>query len=1736
MGKLLGLDLRNEWVRLAIALAAGGAILFLVMLPTQVFGLGAAITSAKSSYKLGEKVVLTADGTLGVNETKDFQNVTLEVTGPEPFTLNGVPLAPIDTTINLNSLLSAGFVSAGGSCSVVIAHVDLSYLGAGYGYGYGYQGTSAASKIRWVFGCKIPPLKLTAPEGLPATLPATTVYFPVPGAQAAAGPEAVAAEFAFEVPGAFIAGSTPDDNISVPAGSTPLGLEYGNIAAISFTALAILVDTNPDVVLFVDPTYGYVYGAANTGVDTAEAVALDNSGNVWVAFTDTEDSNKKKLRRLAISITSTTAITIEVKKGSTSPSAALKGLVFQTVSGTPTLYASEEQTDAGGNIRVWVVSDPATVSTSCSSGCDFFLVPAGPTSGGYTALGPGSLLGAYQSQIAEFTAGSSESTVGVTQSKAVTGEGNSINIQGIAKDTGANQFLFADATNKNIYKFDISGGGGGGGQANVARAMEDDGAFVWMVRDNTGTGGVDQLMKVVASGADKGTVVTGPFNLPSSGIEAIALDGGKIYAVDNNTSPPTLRRINTTTGAEETSSVYPKNLPFNVNEIGGAAAGSNIFLAERYNDVIHEVDPTTGNVVGSIPIFAPSGQSGLFTPFGLEGLARYSASENPFGNFPMFVGVKYNQFFRIHGGTGADKGKVLAVNFTPPGQPPFDMTAASINLIDSVPIVYVGDASTQQVYRTVYPGTSAPDATTKGTYAAILKITTPNPGVTQSTAASFTLDPVATLTLAITSPTANQGFSSSPITISGTVNDPVVTSVGITQDLPSTTLFGNPAKTGPSTLQSSTATADQNQYTKSEISGGIGWRFETDPFAMLHDFGGNILASFQLSGTFAYYGEGQPSNPNYDALFFPNQGTLDTAVFTVGTGTTVAFDTWYETEGFPEFDKKEISFCQGTPASPGSCTLMAQIVEIPGFGIGIAQGTVIATPPGAPIAAPKIILLSPGLLEGGAPAFKPITLSIPSSITAGTSGFVRFKFDTIDGFGNFFTGWFLDNIHVVGSGSLTLAAATVNTETDPPSWTLSNVAITEGANTVNVTASRSATAPGYPPALTTSATVTVFLDTQAPSVTVTAPNAVVSNASLTLSGSFVEATPDFLEVFLFNDSFPSGKSISKVTTLTAGTSASPTSFTAPATLALGTNTFKVLLKDKGAQCNTSPATNCTVANVVSSNIVTTYLDQTAPTVTVLGTAYPDTFVSARANDLVVFQLRATDVQGIASVKAASPSTPTVFNLDFRRAFKIAGETAIDPALGIPEAVQSQWGTNTDTTDLYLLPTTVGSAIPPGTLTLNVQATDNAGNVASTQVSATIVATAAGTVVNLMPGDNLISLPLIPSIANSATLEADLNALLKDVLSPFVPTQVAADDLVQQKGKAVRAGGATVSGLTVEVDWGDSTSLSSATTDSRGDYNLFHKYAASGNYVVNTTLKSGATTLATAMSRVNVGAVKGHVIDVSPTGTTSAAVTLNGAIVDTSGAAVSGATVTVDWGDSTTSNATTNTLGQYTLTHTYSTTGVKHINATSVKNSVDQGTGHVSTVIGTVDGIAINGVRQAVIDNILYYDSVTAGLTADQRWKVFTQDPALAAANTLTTGRTGKGYWVKARTASFKQSAPLVTGFSTTPAPIQLAYTGTFLPAGKTVPPTYPVVQGWNLIGFHSELSRLVSIYLQSLTVPTQVWASLYEFQNFIQFPLTAGGTPVVKLGAFNKLSATDTLVPSRGLWLYVNAATGEVIP
>jgi hypothetical protein len=169
------------------------------------------------------------------------------------------------------------------------------------------------------------------------------------------------------------------------------------------------------------------------------------------------------------------------------------------------------------------------------------------------------------------------------------------------------------------------------------------------------------------------------------------------------------------------------------------------------------------------------------------------------------------------------------------------------------------------------------------------------------------------------------------------------------------------------------------------------------------------------------------------------------------------------------------------------------------------------------------------------------------------------------------------------------------------------------------------------------------------------------------------------------------------------------------------------------------------------------LDTAPPVITAGETAYPTGYVSARQGDLVVLQTNCTDAagKGIRSVKAASPKTPTVFDKVFRT--------------DIPGAVKDQWlsGINGGSAAAltYLLPITIADTVAPGTLTLNVKCVDTAGNEVTSTVSVTIVSTLAGFVLNLMPGDNLVSLPIIPDIADSSTLEASLDTLVAGVVSP-----------------------------------------------------------------------------------------------------------------------------------------------------------------------------------------------------------------------------------------------------------------------------------------------------------------------------------------------------------------------------------
>jgi hypothetical protein len=183
---------------------------------------------------------------------------------------------------------------------------------------------------------------------------------------------------------------------------------------------------------------------------------------------------------------------------------------------------------------------------------------------------------------------------------------------------------------------------------------------------------------------------------------------------------------------------------------------------------------------------------------------------------------------------------------------------------------------------------------------------------------------------------------------------------------------------------------------------------------------------------------------------------------------------------------------------------------------------------------------------------------------------------------------------------------------------------------------------------------------------------------------------------------------------------------------------------------------------------------------------------------------------------------------------------------------------------------------------------------------------------------------------------------------------------------------------------------------------------------------------------------------------------------------------------------------------------------------------IDNLLGSVTGV----------ESVWYYDAATA------EWLVYTTSDA---PDSLTTMETGKGYWVYMNEEAFEYSAPLDYGLPQTPAPIKFSYTGQVLEPAS-VPPTYNLQEGWNLIGLHSERSQSVSLYLRPVTVPQQVWASLLQYDNYISFQLgdmekeaeEGEGGAEIYLGCFKTLLETDEMDPGKGFWVYL-VEPGKVV-
>jgi hypothetical protein len=220
--------------------------------------------------------------------------------------------------------------------------------------------------------------------------------------------------------------------------------------------------------------------------------------------------------------------------------------------------------------------------------------------------------------------------------------------------------------------------------------------------------------------------------------------------------------------------------------------------------------------------------------------------------------------------------------------------------------------------------------------------------------------------------------------------------------------------------------------------------------------------------------------------------------------------------------------------------------------------------------------------------------------------------------------------------------------------------------------------------------------------------------------------------------------------------------------------------------------------------------------------------------------------------------------------------------------------------------------------------------------------------------------------------------------------------------------------------------------------------------------------------------------------------------------------------------------------------VPNINAT-FKNTL--------TATGTNAALHLDGDGDATLANVItkitYYTGgpeATAGTVPSMATAgTFPEyTPSTVFADTLTNLDVGKGYWITVAEGAFKESAPLATGLPTTRAPIKLTIAGQFLEPA-TVPPVFPVIEQWNLIGLHSEIPKNVGDMLDSIVFSSgaSAWSSLLQYLNVISFnfePQAGEKRVTMTQGQFSSLVSTENAQLGRGFWLYVLDETGTITP
>ena len=643
------------------------------------------------------------------------------------------------------------------------------------------------------------------------------------------------------------------------------------------------------------------------------------------------------------------------------------------------------------------------------------------------------------------------------------------------------------------------------------------------------------------------------------------------------------------------------------------------------------------------------------------------------------------------------------------------------------------------------------------------------------------------MTLAITSPGDAETVLTTPILVKGTVDDPSVTRVGLGAELASGIILADYADV---------AASDDNFTITSGITGFSaadsstpGWHRDCDGKAADVPSSAPSNAQNPSQDCAWHYAKVESGDSNFDLPGEAHYGEL-TLVETITVkkpsaetgegGTTIKFDTWYNSETTVDYDVKQLQVdvveAEGVtdtgwktlvqivgpwekdnnPSAPSDAhTAFSNATGGAGYKYLKEMSSNFVETDWDTVNPETGVMCPPDCFPTFQTQWDTVFIDLAEIFAEDAQIKLRFKFDTKDSMANDQEGWYIDNVLVEGESAASASFATVTWNRDLNIGEFQkNVVIVEGENTVQFSAKLPYQIPddsGELADVTSTVKRVIFLDTVVPQVKVEqnvlaaadAWDIITNSSTQQITGKFADMTADLVKINVETVAGTSTPYVNK----------NPQSEgTLDVTLSLvpGKNIAKVTVIDEAGR--------------EGFDTVRIYYDNKGPVVAPLGTIYPSGVTAARSGDPIIFQLNASDAgSGIqcaevvfsTSTNLPQPCTADSYNSGAVEPFKKPAQ--------IPDAVRESWGT----TGEWLYPSIVPAGTPPGSLDITVRVIDLAGNSTVTTVPASVQANLVAINIPLMPGANLVSLPLIPDDRDSG----NIGRLLEKVTSNYDNTTV-----------------------------------------------------------------------------------------------------------------------------------------------------------------------------------------------------------------------------------------------------------------------------------------------------------------------------------------------------------------------------